>query len=221
MDKTEFKSSGIIIRITDFKESDQIFDLFTSEGDLIGFFARSSRKPKSKLHGIISIGNFVNITYSKGKNLNYPREINYDLEKLFTFQKNTLDAMYFYSDILAVIRSVCKDIQDPSIYSLLLETFEKAQKTSDQNLVEIYNDFLKKLLELLGVEANIRSFTSGTQVVNDQQFYYHAESNSVFNQSEKPATLDLPLVSYDKIFEKNYLQKLLLQTLNGRLRLKF
>lgn len=220
MSQTDLKASGVIIRITNFKESDQIFDLFTSEGDLIGFFARSSRKPKSKLHGIVSIGNFVSITYSKGKNLNYPKEINYDLEKLFTFQKNSLPAMYFYADLLAITRSVAKDFQEKELYTLLLDSFEKAQKVDNSKLIEIYNDFLTNLLELLGIDATLRSFTSG-QMINEPEFYYHAESNSAFTKTEKPTSMDLPLISSDQIFMKNYLTKLLSSNFNFKIRLKF
>ncbi len=222
MSNSDIKTSGVILRLVDFKESDRIFDLLNEDGEIVSFFARSARKPKSKFHGIISIGNFVNINYTKGKNLNYPTEITYDLERIFDFYKKSLDSMYFYTDILSIIRIIAKDYSSPELFQLLIEVLEKAQKSplSHENFLLLYNEFLQNVLSLLGIEAELKCYISGEEI-NEPEFYYHLESNKVFSLDKKPRTLDLPLVKFDQFFQKNYLQRLFYGSVNTKIRLKF
>lgn len=45
---------GIIIRIRDYKDNDQLLDVLTSEYGVISLIARGTKKPKAKLHYLIS-----------------------------------------------------------------------------------------------------------------------------------------------------------------------
>ncbi len=219
LSKTECKTKGVILRIVDFKECDQIFDLYTENGELIGFFARGAHKPKSKYHGVISVGNFVDISYTSGKNLNYPREVNYDLQRIYTFHKKTLEGMYFFSDILLIIRIIAKDYNEPGIYEIFIKAFELAEK-NPENFLGIYNHFLKEMLHSLGFDSSPKCFLTGEEI-RDKEFYYHPESNHVFSKDHKPRTIDIPLITYDAVFEKNFLRKKFAETVNSRVILKF
>ena len=45
---------GIVIRIRDYKDNDQLLDVLTSEYGVISLIARGTKKPKAKLHYLIS-----------------------------------------------------------------------------------------------------------------------------------------------------------------------
>ena len=216
--KTHKKLRGIIIRKTNFSESDVIFDVLSESGEIVGFFARSARKIKSKLVSVLQLGNVVNITYSIGKNLNYPIEVEADRNNLFTFYAKNMDGMRFYSDILKIGGIIGKDYNSQELFELIVSAFNQAEQSG--NLTEIYNDFISQLLQLLGYETEVKCFSSG-EIISEKEFFYHPETNRVFSNSNKPKSLDIPQISFDQVFFKNYLQKLFIEHVRQKMKFKF
>lgn len=207
----------IILRKTNFSEYDVIFDVLTSEGKMIGFFARGARKMKSKFSGVLQVGHVVDISYSTGKNLNYPTEISIDKENLFSFYSKSIENMNFYVDVITIVRAVAKDLEDERLFETVLTAFQKADEGED--LVEIYNQFLTEVLEIIEVDIRLKCYYSG-ELIKEKEFYYSPDSNRVISIDKKPNSIDLPKISFDKVFYKNYLQKLILEHVHAKIRLK-
>jgi DNA repair protein RecO (recombination protein O) len=213
------KVSGIILRKTEYGENDWIFDLFAENGEVLGFLAKGAKNPKSKLNGYINIGNYIDITYDKGRNLNYPREINIQPKNIYKFYSQNIKNLYFFSDIIAITRYISKDFASKELFEILKITLHKADKKKE-NLDILYNYFLEQVIEITGNKVSLECDISG-QTINDKEFYYHPESNKVFSKEKKPLSLDLPKIQFDDIFYKNYLIKKLVETTNLKIRLKF
>lgn len=218
MKKNHLKTRGIIVRKVNYSENDIIFDVLNEDGEIIGFFGRSARKIKSRLVSVLQLGNVVNITYSVGKNLNYPSEVEIDRTNIFSFYSKSIEGMRFYSDVIKIISIISKDYHSPDIFELTIKAFQDAE--SGGKLTEVYNEFLSELLQILGYETEIKCFFSG-EVINEKEFFYHPETNRVFSSKNKPKTLDIPQISFDQTFFKNYLQKLFMEHVRQRMKFKF
>jgi DNA repair protein RecO len=215
---SQHKIKAIITRKTNFGDNDIIFDVLSDEGKIIGFFARGARKIKSRFSGVLQLGIVVNITYTTGKNLNYPNEISLDTKNLFSFYTRSLEHMNFYTDIITILKAVSKDLEDRSLFEMTIDAFSRVQNSEDPIIV--YNDFLNNILELIGVATELRCNVSGEEI-NEPEFYYIPESNRLISEAEKPKSLDLLKISFDKVFYKQYLQKLIYEHVHQKLKLKF
>jgi len=214
----EAKIKGIIIRKTNFSDNDIIFDVLTETGGVIGFFARGARRMKSKFSGVIQLGLIVDITYSTGKNLNYPREISIDNNNYFSFYRQSMDAMHFYTDILAILKSIAKDLEEPELFTIVIDAFHQADQGN--NLTQVYSNFLIALLELISIETDLKCYISG-EVISEPEFYYSPDTNKTVSLTKKPLGVQLEKIHHSIEFSKIYLQKLVLEHINPRLRLKF
>lgn len=211
-------TKGIIIRKTNFGDNDVIFDLLSCEGNIFGFFARGARKMKSKFSGVIQLGQVVLIEYTSGKNLNYPNEISIEREYYVTFYSRSLSDMNFYTDVLTITRTVAKDFEDQRLFEACVKAFMQVEK--GEKTLTTYNIFIETILKIIGIDAHLKCYFSG-QLIEDEEFYYQPETNKVFAIDYKPKTIDIPLITYDEVFQKGYLKKLILEHINHKMILKF
>lgn len=214
----EQKTKGIILTKTSFGENDLIFDLLAEDGERVSFFVRGGKKIKSKFAGVIQIGNFVKVSFNKGKNFNYPKELEIDSSKRFDFYSKKLEAMNFFADIILIAKSISKDYKTEFLYKEIANTFNSAQ--SGEDLLVLYNSFLNNILNELGFNTDLICSSSG-KLIDEPEFYYHPETNKAFKTENKPRSLDLPYIKKDDIFIKNYLKKIFAGNISHYIRLKF
>jgi DNA repair protein RecO len=210
--------TGIILRKTNYSDNDIIFDVLSESGEVVGFFARGARKLKSRFVGVLQLGHIVNITFSTGKNLNYPTEVTIDKKNLFSFYSKNMDAMNFYIDVITITKAIAKDLESEELFHYTVDSYQRAEK--GEKLIDIYNDFLNNVLHLIGAETELRCFFSG-ETINESEFFYLPESNKIFSQKNKPKTINAELITSDSVFQKKYLQKLIYEHIHHKLNLKF
>jgi DNA repair protein RecO len=215
----EQKAKGLVISKLNYRENDIIFDLLTEEGKRLSFFLKGGKKNKSRFANSAQIGNFIELTFSSGTNFNYPREIQIEPSKMFDFYSKSLSGLNFFSDIIKIVKVVSKDFESPLIYQETLKAF-RAGNASQDNLIGIYNEFLKNMLEDTGFNTNLECSVSG-ETINEKEFYYHNESNKLFKKENRPRSMDLPLIEKDDIFIKNYLKNIFIENISQYVRLKF
>lgn len=214
----EKKTKGIILRKTNYGEDDLIYDLLCESGELLTFFARGAKKAKSKFAGIIQIGNFIYITYTSGKNFNYPREISLDLDNIYSFYAKNLELMNYYADLINITRHISKDMESSNLFEILIQSLKTAEYEKEK-ILDSYNRFILNCLDEYNIDTSeIKSLIENS--ISDKKFYYHAESNRIFND-DKPKYLDIPYIKYDDVFLKTYLQKMLTENISHGIRLKF
>jgi DNA repair protein RecO len=214
----DIRTKGIILRKTNFGDNDVIFDLLNDEGKIIGFFARGARKMKSKFSGVLQLGHIVRLEYATGKNLNYPNEISIDQENLYSFYSKSIATMNFYTDLISITRAVAKDLEDERLFYCITYAFSQAENGED--ITELYNTFLERILEMIGVDTSLKCYFSGS-LIREEEFYYQPDTNKVISKERKPKTIDLPLITSDKVFLKGYLKKLVFEHVNHKMVLKF
>lgn len=62
------ETNGIVVGYTDYRESDRIVRLITSEFGLLSVLARSARSSKNKMVGTIDLGNHLNVAIRSSNN---------------------------------------------------------------------------------------------------------------------------------------------------------
>lgn len=72
---TSFKTTGIILRKVDFKESDRIITVLTQKYGKIDLLAKSIKKSNSKFCGRLELFYEIEITGTWGQNLHYLKEV--------------------------------------------------------------------------------------------------------------------------------------------------
>ena len=213
------ETTGIIVRKVNYGESDVIFTLYTAEGDMPGFFARGAKKLKSRYSGVVQLGYVVSVTYNKGRALNYPQEIYLDKRYVWDFYAKSSGHMNFYTDCILIVREIGKDMSDPHLYDSFLEAMTKAQK-GNQNLQDVYTEFLNKVLHSIGKETELRCQSTG-KIISEPECYYSLSSNAIFGSGTTSEAVNLERVAIDNMFIKLYYQRLLQAELPPRSKLLY
>lgn len=212
------KTKGIILRKINYGDNDVIFEILSEGGQLISFIAKGARKIKSKYSGVLQLGLVINISYTKGKSLSYPTEITLDTECLTSFYSRSLSHMNFYIDVVTITRAIAKDLEEPELFAIAVRIFQKVEAGDD--LLTQYNEFLSQVLSLISAETELRCAMSG-DTINEPEFYYSAEINKVFSKEHKPTSIKLENTQFTDSFYCTYLQRLLLEHVHSKIRLKF
>lgn len=162
MTKTYLNTKGLIIRKVNYSDKDLIIELLTEDGVLETFYCRNVKSTKNHLASVLQFGILLQITYRKGRTMNYPQEINIVREYKIS---SDLKKMILVSDILKIISQICKNYQSEELFNLLLNTLQVVQAQEFSLL--ILEGFIEEVLELLSLED---------QTVKEKQAPYTPEN---------------------------------------------
>ncbi|GIW57065.1 MAG: hypothetical protein KatS3mg083_010 [Candidatus Dojkabacteria bacterium] len=210
------KIHGIILKKFPFGEKDIIFDLLDEDGDRKTFFVRGGQNLKSRFVGYIQIGYVLYIVCTKGKNFFYPQEMNLDTRNIFDFYKKSIDHLHCYLDLINIAASISRDIHSKDLYQKLLSSLSSLQQDT-VSLEKIYNEYIEFCIKSYGIKL------TELELIEQKGglFYYHFASNKVFLHNQKPASIDVQLISFDSKFKKFYLQKCFYNYIDNHIKLKF
>jgi len=141
---------AIILKFTNYKDSDKIFSLFTREKGKLSATARGVRKISSRRGGNLDTLNHVQVGISEGENEKY--RIITEVETLNSFKnlkkslKNSVKGFYITELIYRLIE---EGQVSESVFDLLISNLGKLETHLD-NEVSRVNAFEIALLELLG-----------------------------------------------------------------------
>lgn len=145
---------GIILYVTQFKESSEILQVLTKEYGLIGLLCRGSKKVKSKFLNKTRIYNYAKffIIYKKD-GLSPLKEI--DVIDYFTYFHQDITLITYLSYLGSLTYQVVKQDNNKEILNLFLTTLKKISENLDPlvltNILEI------KYLKYLGINLNLRT----------------------------------------------------------------
>ncbi len=149
----EYSTEAIIIRKTKLGEADSILTLFTPRLGKIQGFARSVRKPKSRLAGHLELLTYSNVSFVRGHNVDTitgAQTIN-----SFLPIKDDLWLMSCGLYIAELVNQFTAEHQEHNdIFQLMLETLEKLPKAENKELLMRY--FELHLLQNAGYRPQLR-----------------------------------------------------------------
>ncbi|MEC2076524.1 DNA repair protein RecO [Metabacillus fastidiosus] len=127
------KCEGIVIRSTDYGESNKIITIYTRELGKVGLMARGAKKPKSRLSAITQL-----LTYGS-----------------FLFQKTSGLGSLQQGETILSMRNIKEDIFLTAYASYIAELLDKSTENFEKN--PFLFEFFKQTLQLLdeGVDPEI------------------------------------------------------------------
>lgn len=145
-----YKVEAVVLKFTNYKDSDKIFTLFSRERGRITTTAKGVRKISSRRGGNLDTLNHVSVGISEGESGRY--KLITEVETLNSFKnlKASLDNSVkgFYITEL-IYRLLDDEEQNEAVFDLLISNLEKLD-THLNNEVSRVNSFEIALLELLG-----------------------------------------------------------------------
>jgi len=152
-DPREYSTEAIVIRKTKLGEADSILTFFSPRLGKIQGFARSLRKPKSRLAGHLELLTYSNVSLVRGHNIDTitgAQTIN-----SFLPVKDDLWLMSYGLYIVELVNQFTPEHQEHyEIFQLLLETLERLPKAENKELLLRY--FELHLLQESGYRPQLR-----------------------------------------------------------------
>ena len=149
----DYKTEAVVIKKTKLGEADTILTFFTPHLGKIQGFAKSLRKPKSKMAGHLELLTHSQVSFTRGRNLDTltgSQTIN-----AFLPMKNDLWLTSCGLYVAELVNQFTADHQEHhSLFNLILETLERLSGENNQDLILRY--FELHLLEQVGYRPQLR-----------------------------------------------------------------
>ncbi len=171
-----FKTTGIVIRKTDFNETDRIVTILTEADGKIDCVAKGARSIKSKFLGRLELFNQVLITCFKGRELYCAKEAELISGCMIEKDPEKHKIVFYVAELTN--RLIKSGQQVDGVYPLLLNTLEYL-KTSDKYEI-ILHTYLIKLLTLTGFLSPWNHCAKcGTALTQDEQIWLSTADSNV------------------------------------------
>jgi len=171
------RTKAIVLRRTNYGESDRIVQFLTPEHGKLSVMAKSVRKEKSKLAGGIELFARCDITVNTGRGglavLTGTR-----LEKFYGYIMTDYDRLQFGYESIKQVSKAADMIDEPAFFELLDQTFTALDNDTIQ-LAIIKAWFWLQLAILLGTPINISTDNNGMKLVEGAQYNFDT-INQVF-----------------------------------------
>jgi DNA repair protein RecO (recombination protein O) len=148
-----YQTEAIVIRKTRLGEADSILTLYTPHLGKIQGFAKSLRKPKSKLAGHLELLTHSRVSLARGKNIDTITG-SQTIEGFLTIKGDLwLTSCALYATEL-LHQFTAEHIENQPLFQLTLDTLHRLGRENDRELVLRY--FEMRLLESVGYRPQLR-----------------------------------------------------------------
>ncbi|MBR3365682.1 DNA repair protein RecO [Candidatus Saccharibacteria bacterium] len=175
MSGTDLKTEAIVLRRTNYGETDRILNVLTPEGK-ISCLAKGVRKEKSKLAGGIELFTLSEITLHKS--------VKSDLQlltsaKMKVFYSNLLSdysRLELASKILKELSRITEQVDNDEFFSILKQSLEGLNNGYDLRLVETWFNF--NLAKARGEQINLLTDTDGDKLKENLNYVWDSTSEA-------------------------------------------
>ena len=175
MSGTDLKTEAIVLRRTNYGETDRILNVLTPEGK-ISCLAKGVRKEKSKLAGGIELFTLSEITLHKS--------VKSDLQlltsaKMKVFYSNLLSdysRLELASKILKELNRITEQVDNDEFFSILEQSLEGLNNGYDLRLVETWFNF--NLDKARGEQINLLTDTDGDKLKENLNYVWDSTSEA-------------------------------------------
>lgn len=146
------KAEGIIIRTTDYGETNKVINLYTKEFGKIGLMARGAKKPKSTLSSVCHVLFYGLCLFNKGRGLGTL----YQAESINAFRSlfSDLEKTAYAALIVELLDRLTEENQpSPALYRLLRETLLRIEKGTDASVMAAI--FAVKMMRVAGIDPQV------------------------------------------------------------------
>ncbi|MDQ0213912.1 DNA repair protein RecO (recombination protein O) [Oikeobacillus pervagus] len=146
------KCEGIVIRTTNYGESNKITTIFSREFGKIGLMARGAKKPNSRLSAITQLFTHGQFLFQKTSGLGTLQQ-----GEMTTTMRNIKEDLIRTSYASYIVELLDKGVEDrkpnPYLFELLLQTLQYIHEGYDNEIVT--NIFEMKMLQVIGISPEL------------------------------------------------------------------
>jgi len=144
-----YKTEGIILKRTNFSESDRILTIYTKHFGKISVLAKGIRKPTSKKSPSLELFNWVKILVGQGRNLDVISEAE-TVRTFRSFRKDLKKVGVAFHFCELVDRLTVENVKNRKIFNLLAGSLLGLEKADGASLNLATRNFAQKILEESG-----------------------------------------------------------------------
>ncbi|MGE8206211.1 DNA repair protein RecO [Heyndrickxia sp. NPDC080065] len=142
------KCEGIVIRTTDYGESNKIVTLYTREFGKLGVMARGAKKPNSRLSAASQVFTYAYFLFQTSTGLGTMQQGEM-ISSIRTLREDIFKTGYASYIVDLLDKSVEDKIPNPFLFELLLQTLNYINDEYDIDIIT--NIFEMKMLNVLGL----------------------------------------------------------------------
>ena len=175
-----YQTTGIILKIIDRGEADQIFNIYTKDKGKIVALGRGTKKIQSKLNGQLQPFSLVYLMVASGKK--YDHIAGAENIKNFLKIKKSIRKIILGSYAMELVDKMTRENEsEPEIFDLLVRFFEAIELAEmDGKIIEAYRqNFLIKLFSILGLTPPPEIICSKNKLAKFSQEHLECELKSL------------------------------------------
>ncbi|MBI3494935.1 DNA repair protein RecO [Candidatus Saccharibacteria bacterium] len=164
------KTNAIVLRRTNYGESDRILQLLTADGSKVSAMARGVRKEKSKLAGAVELFSLTQVTLHTGKSdlsiLTSAR-----LETFYGEILNDYDRLQFGYEVLKTIGRLSEHTHEPLLYDVALVALQSLnQPKIDLRIIRAW--FYLQVADISGHGLNLSRDSSNKPLLEAEKYRF-------------------------------------------------
>lgn len=163
---SDLRTPAIILRRTNYGESDRILNLITPQGKF-AVLARGARKEKSRLAGAIELFSVSDITIHQGRS-SLATLTGAKMLKFYSNILTDLSSLEVASDFLKTINRVSEQTDNPEFFEILNQALTGLDRGYALPLVSTWFTF--QIARATGEELNLVRDVNGDRLAKDQTY---------------------------------------------------
>ena len=164
----DLKTQAIILRRTNYGESDRILNLLTPEGK-ISALAKGVRKEKSKLAGSIELFSVAEVVIHQGKS-NLGTLTSARMMRFYSNILSDLTRLELASEVLKKAERAAEQIDNPDYFTLVDQALKGIHSQFELDLVRTW--FVLNFAQALGEEINLFTDVDGSVLSTEQRYFW-------------------------------------------------
>lgn len=164
----DLRTQALVLRRTNYGESDRILTFLTPEGK-ISALARGVRKEKSRLAGGVELFTVTDIVIHKGRG-KLAILTGAKMMKFYSHIVGDLSSLELAASMMKKIEHITEQVSSPEYFSLLTQSLEGLQQELNLDLVRTW--FLFNLRRIGGEEINLLYDINGNKLDQDLAYYW-------------------------------------------------
>ena len=170
------KTEAIVLRRTNFGETDRILNLLTPGGKK-SCLAKGVRKEKSKLAGGVEMFCLSEVVLHAGKNPGHNTLTAARMVKFYGKILGDLERLELASDLTRRVSRITDQVDSPEYFGLLKQTYEGLDAGMDLGLVETWFNF--NFVRIRGDQVNLVTDTTGAKLSPEEKYVWDSTEGAL------------------------------------------
>lgn len=172
---SDLRTTAIVLRRTNYGESDRILNLLTPEGK-IAVLARGVRKERSRLAGGIELFSVADVVIHRGRT-DLGTLTSAKMLKFYGHILSDLTKLELASDFLRKAERAAEQTDNPEYFDLINQALAGLHAGLDNELVKIW--FLLNLAVARGEEINLLNDTAGNDLSPELTYFWDSSESAL------------------------------------------